>query len=99
MSITMGNYEFEGPYSIETVENRAGVYVILSAQGAEVDMLELGQARELRTALQTNRHYPQWQSQTPAAEIFIHYTPAVLEPRRKAIEREIRMELELEVAA
>lgn len=98
MSITLGNYEFEGPHSIETVENRAGVYVILREQGAEIDMLELGQARELKSALHKSRHYAQWHRQTPL-QIFIHYTPAVLEPRRKAIENEIRQELEQELVA
>lgn len=99
MSITLGRYEFEGPFSIDDVENRAGIYVILNTEQAEVDLLELGEAREIKSTLK-RRHPVQWQQNSASsAEIYIHYTPAVLDDRRRAIEREIRQEMELELAA
>lgn len=96
MSITMGKYEFEGPLTIETVENRAGVYAMLRGHEGDIEIMDLGEARELRLSLQKHCHYMQWRNETDSVELFVYYTPAVLDERRFAIATEIKSELDCE---
>ncbi len=96
MSITMGKYEFEGPFAIEAIENRAGVYAMLRGRDEDIEILDLGEARELRHSLQKHRHYRQWHGEGDGVQLFVLYTPAILDDRRNAITSEIKYELENE---
>lgn len=96
MSITIGRYEFEGPLTLETVENRAGVYALLREQAGDIEVIDLGEAREVRDTLVRRCHYIRCENAADQMQLFVHYTPSVLSDRRIAIAGEIRSELECE---
>lgn len=100
MSISLGRYEFEGPHTVDSIANRAAIYAVIRSQGSDVELLDVGEARELRHHLQRHHLYKYWTRGLPGGvSIFVHYMPAILDERRREIAHEIRQELEPEWAA
>jgi hypothetical protein len=100
MEIALGRYVFEGPKSTKHVGRSAGVYAVLRHRGSDVDLLEIGESRDLRTTLQAHKRLAVWQNDHRAiVTIFVHYMPAVLHARRREIVREILDELEPDLVA
>ena len=89
--ITICNYSFEGPYSLEKeIIDRAAVYVILSASDNVVDV---GQSGEAGTRLSTHDRKSCW-DRNGGKWFAVMWTPSdeyTVEERR-AIEKRIREE-------
>ncbi len=57
----IGNYEFDGPFfSIPSLEDRPGVYAILCVKDGKFDLIDVGEARTVKTGVQKNKRKECW---------------------------------------
>ena len=92
MSIKIGDYTFNGPYS-DTVylENKSGVYVILCLKNNEYTVIDIGESAEVKTRIEQHDRKQCW-SNNCNGEIFVAvlYTPNQQQHGRMEIEQELR---------
>jgi hypothetical protein len=95
MSITIGEYSFEGPYrSTEMLQDRSGVYVILDKR---VDgyyyILDVGESAQVKTRVETHDRKDCWRRNCKGTlYVAVLYTPNLQQPGRSKIEQEIRQQ-------
>ena len=92
MSIKIGDYDFEGPFSSEDdLNNQSGVYVILGKEHShDTDylLIDIGQAGEVRERIETHDRADCWEEQECEELAFaVRY---VDKAERMKIERELR---------
>lgn len=94
MSILIGRYEFEGPFSrLESIKNIPGVYAVLSYNNGTYDLLDIDQAEGLRTAIEDHRSYDYWiRNCSGVVSALMHYTPQSGLHQRQEIVHEILQE-------
>lgn len=93
MAITIGRYEFEGPYiSTGSLEDRAGVYVILcKGEGDKYSVVDVGESSEVKTRIENHDRTDCWKENcTGTLAYAVLYTPDIPEEGRRLIEQEIR---------
>ena len=88
-----GGDEFEGPFaSPSALRNLAGIYLVRCSGGA---VLALGEASEVRAALEQHDEARCWEANRDGAlEFWIYYTPYMSSLARHEIERELRAVLQ-----
>jgi hypothetical protein len=90
MAIKIGNYNFEGPHeNTAAVHARSGVYVILGRNGGQPwFVVDVGESSNVRARLDTHDRAGCWQQRGYGKlAAAVTYVP---EPRRMAIEQELR---------
>lgn len=94
MGITIGGYSFEGPYSFpSSLEDKAGVYVILCVAGEKFHVIDVGESVIVRNRIETHDRKDCWPRNCPDSLKFaVHYTPNLQQQGRMRIEQEIRDE-------
>lgn len=96
MAITIGTYNFEGPYQrVDPLRNESGVYVILGQTAAgQHRVLDVGESARVKDRVQHHDRRPQW-----AKCGFAQLTVAVLyvnERARLLIEQTLRAQFKPE---
>lgn len=92
MSITIGNYEFDGPYnSPETLEERSGIYAILCQKDGKYYLIDAGESATVKARVENHDRNICWRRNCQSTLVFaVYYTPNLHQQGRMAIEQEIR---------
>lgn len=93
MSLTVGRYQFQGPYASEAqLENRSGVYVIVSADSGHYQPVDCGESATVKTRVANHDRAYCWRTHTQGGTLMaaVLYTPHLQSAGRVAIEQEIR---------
>ncbi|SFR14207.1 hypothetical protein [Desulfoscipio geothermicus] len=94
MSIKVGGYTFEGPYSsTNSLEDRSGVYAILCTTGDAntYSLIDVGESSEVKTRVENHDRAGCWSENClNTLRCAVYYTPHKQQAGRKEIEQEIR---------
>lgn len=101
MSILIGALEFDGPVSdLDLLESVSGVYAILCENNGEYELLELGDADDVREHIYNHPQRNEWCHNHFNIALAVHYAADLTEAERKEIRCELEREFdEVEVAA
>jgi hypothetical protein len=94
MAIQIGRYNFEGPYlSMSSLEDRSGVYAILTRNGTVYSPVDVGESAQLKTRVATHDRKECWQQHALGAlAVAALYTPGLQQAGRRVIEQELRQQ-------
>lgn len=94
MSIEIGWFSFEGPHdSLDAVEPKLGVFVVLAQSEGGVMMLEIDEAEDVVAGIKGHERRACWEeNQDQGLRYAVLYTPDLNEESRQLIVKEIRME-------
>jgi len=92
MSITIGNYKFDGPYTdTDNLENKSGVYAILSSDNGKYNVIDIGESSDVRDRVENHDRKECWfRNCSGEIEIAVLYTPNQQQSGRMQIEQELR---------
>lgn len=92
MSIQIGKYSFEGPYtSTGSLRDNAGVYVILCHSGEKYRPIDVGESETVRSRVENHDRKSCWNRNCNSTlAVAVVYTPDKDEAGRRKIEQEIR---------
>lgn len=91
----IGNYEFDGPFfSIPSLEDRPGVYAILCVKDEKFDLIDVGEARAVKTGVQKNKRKECWNINAldGILKFVVYYVSDIKQSGRRKIEQELREE-------
>lgn len=97
MSITVGRYSFEGPYTTtDNLEDRSGIYAIHCYQGGKYFLIDVGEAATVRTRIQNHDRKDCWKRHCAGTlTASVYYTPNLQQSGRMLIEQELRGQYDL----
>jgi hypothetical protein len=92
MSITIGKYTFDGPYtSTDELEDSSGVYAIICQKEGENHLIDVGESATVKTRVETHDRKHCWEKNCQGTlAVAVYYTPNLRQPGRMTIEKEIR---------
>ena len=91
MSIQIGKYNFEGPYtSPSSLRNISGVYAILGAKNGKTYVADIGESQEVRDRVENHDRQPCWVRQGYSKIEYAAYY--CNESERMRVEKELRTE-------
>lgn len=92
MPVKLKNYLFEGPFfSINRIEDRSGIYAILSFDNEKIYVIDIGESSEVKTRLENHDRKDCWEKNCRGTfTISVYYTPNLQQSGRKLIEQELR---------
>ena len=92
MSIKIGRYNFEGPYSSsDSLQDKSGVYVILCENGSGYGPIDCGESATVKSRIESHDRRNCWNRNCNGSLRFsVLYTPNIQSAGRVAIEQEIR---------
>lgn len=92
MSITVGKYTFEGPYTLTgKLEDRAGVYAIHCYRDDKYSLIDVGEAAKVKSRVETHDRKNCWKRECAGTlTVSAYYTPNLQQAGRMQIEQEIR---------
>jgi hypothetical protein len=91
--IQIGEYSFEGPFtSTASLLDSSGIYAILSDNGPNYKVLDIGESATVRTRVETHDRTACWR-RSAAGKICVAvlYTPHLQSSGRVAIEHTLRL--------
>lgn len=88
----IGRYFFDGPYTnTDHLQDRSGVYVILSQNGASYGVLDVGESAAVKSRIAAHDRQDQWRRcATGPLSVAVLYTPDSQQSGRMVIEQELR---------
>lgn len=94
MSIRIGKYVFEGPYTnTQLLKNNSGVYAILCNGGQSRKVVDIGESATVKERVDSHDRKVCWtRNCEKTLEVAVHYTPHLQQAGRTAIEQELRLE-------
>lgn len=92
MSMTIGQYEFEGPYdNTGPLQDRSGVYVIMCLRDGKYYVLDVGESAQVKTRVDNHDRKDSWrQNCNSTLVVAVYYTPNLQSSERVSIEKAIR---------
>lgn len=92
MSITIGRYTFDGPYtSTDRLEDCSGVYTIICQKEGKNYLIDVGESATVKSRVETHDRKDCWEKNCQGdLAVAVYYTPNLQQPGRMAIEQEIR---------
>lgn len=92
MAINIGNYSFEGPYTlVSSLEDRSGVYVILCRTNSAYNVIDIGESATVRSRVENHDRANCWNRNCRGQlEYAVFYTLNRQQAGRKEIEQELR---------
>ncbi len=92
MSIKIGKYTFEGPYtSTDSLEDKSGVYVILCDANSNYTLIDCGESATVKSRVEDHDRADCWnQNCSTTLKVAVFYTPKLQSAGRVIIEQEIR---------
>lgn len=92
MSLNVGNYSFEGPYtSTNSLQDRSGVYAIVCHSNGNYNLVDVGESANVRSRVEDHDRKSCWTKNCNSTlMVAVHYTPNLQQSGRRKIEQEIR---------
>jgi len=92
MSITVGNYTFEGPYTdTSRLQDRSGVYAIHCYRDNAYYLIDVGESTQVKSRVDDHDRKDCWQRNCSGTlTVSVYYTPNLQSSGRIAVEQEIR---------
>ncbi len=92
MSITVGSYSFEGPFTnTDNLQDRSGVYAIHCHRDQKYYLVDVGETAEVKTRVENHDRKDCWtRNCTGTLTISVLYTPNLQQTGRREIEQAIR---------
>jgi hypothetical protein len=92
MSIKIGRYEFEGPYSsTDSLQDKSGIYVILCQKDSNYNTVDCGESVTVKTRIENHDRADCWRRNCSGTLcVAVLYTPNAQSAGRVAIEQELR---------
>jgi len=92
MSINIGKYVFEGPYTTtDQLDDRSGVYAILCHGGQKYSIVDVGESSTLKSRVEGHDRKICWKRNCSSTlEVAVLYTPNAQQHGRMLIEQELR---------
>lgn len=92
MSITIGKYNFEGPYkNTESLQDKSGVYAILCHSGPKYNLVDVGESATVKSRVDSHDRKDCWKRNCSSTlEVAVLYTPNAQQAGRMVIEQELR---------
>lgn len=92
MSIRIGKYTFEGPYSsTNLLEDRSGVYAIIDDKSDGLNLIDVGESSALKSRVENHERSDCWKrNNIGKLKVSVLYTPNQHQSGRMLIEQEIR---------
>ena len=92
MSITIGRYQFEGPYdNTGPLRDRGGVYAILCRGNSTHHVTDIGESATVKTRIEHHDRRQCWIGNCRSSLLVaVLYTLGLQQPGRQAIEQELR---------
>lgn len=92
MSITVGQYTLEGPYTnTDNLTDRSGVYAIHCHRDKAYYLIDVGESATLKTRVENHDRKDCWSRNcTGTLTVSVMYTPNTQQAGRKKIEKELR---------
>ena len=92
MSITIGKYNFEGPYTnTANLKDQGGVYTILCQNNGKYNTVDVGESATVKSRVDNHDRKSGWKTNCfISLAVAVLYTPSVSAEGRRQIEREIR---------
>ena len=92
MSITVGRYTFDGPYTdTSKLEDKSGVYVIHCYRDGKYTLVDVGESATVKTRIDNHDRKDCWtRNCTGTLTVSVLYTPNQQQAGRMLIEKEIR---------
>lgn len=97
MSIIIGKYTFDGPYtSPNELEDRSGVYIIICQKDNKKDLIDVGESATVKSRVETHDRKDCWGKNCQGTlTVAVYYTPNLQQSGRMAIEQEIRNQYDI----
>lgn len=94
MSIDIGRYTFDGPYTnTNSLEDRSGVYAILCSSDQNYSLIDVGESATVKTRVESHDRKDCWTRYCyKTLSVAVYYTPHLQQTGRMEIEQEIRKE-------
>ena len=92
MGITLGGYDFDGPYtSTENLEDRAGVFAAVCLQKRRYFVLDVGQSEAVKSCVEDHERQACWRQHCSGKlGVAVHYAPGLHQADRTKIEQQLR---------
>ncbi len=92
MSITVGNYTFNGPYTTTSnLEDRSGIYAIHCYKNDKYYVIDIGESSEVETRVENHDRKDCWKRKCDGTITYsVLYTPNKQQSGRMVIEQELR---------
>ena len=92
MSIKIGKYDFEGPYtSTANLKDQGGVYTILCQNNGKYNTVDVGESATVKSRIENHDRKSCWSTNCFSSSVVtVLYTPGLDADGRRQIEREIR---------
>ncbi len=92
MSIDIGCYTFDGPYTdTDRLLDRAGLYAILDARPDNTYVVDIGESAEVKTRVASHDRKDCWKrNHVGTLQVAVLYTPSTQQSGRMVIEQELR---------
>jgi len=94
MSIKIGRYNFEGPYtSTNSLEDRSGVYAIIDDRSGTLNLIDVGESATVKSRVEKHERESCWnRNRIGTLKVTVLYTLGMQQSGRMQIEQEIRNE-------
>ena len=94
MTISIGRYSFEGPFSTnQDLEDKEGIYLITCNYNNNLVLISIGESENIKDTLKNDDRKKSWQKYcTGKIELWVDYTPNLQQNGRLLIVREIMRE-------
>jgi hypothetical protein len=92
MSINIGKYTFEGPYTnTGSLQDKSGVYAILYHSGQNYNLVDVGESAKVKSRVEGHDRKECWKKNCSSTiEVAVLYTPNAQQAGRMEIEQELR---------
>jgi hypothetical protein len=92
MSMTVGQYSFEGPYTnTNALEDNSGVYAIHCYRDEKYYLIDVGESASVKTRVENHDRADCWKRNCNGTlTVSVLYTPRLQQAGRREIEQEIR---------
>ena len=92
MSITIAQYQFNGPYpSTDVIEDRSGVYAIIDRRNSGYYLIDVGESATVKSRVENHERRDCWRrSSQGSLGVATYYTPNLQQAGRRAVEQAIR---------
>ena len=92
MSITVGKYTFEGPYTLTgKLEDRSGIYAIHCYKDNKYHLIDVGESATVKARVENHDRKTCWSRNCSGTlTVSAFYTPNLQQAGRMLIEQEIR---------
>ncbi len=92
MSVTIGKYTFDGPYtSSDKLEDRSGVYAVIYQHNNEYYIVDVGESASVKSRVENHDRKDCWLRNCLGTLMYcVYYTPDLQQAGRMQVEQEIR---------